>query len=103
MRTRALLALLLAGACSHADQVKETTPPQSVAKADPPATTATTTPTATPTPSPPDRRPSLDPIYFQFDEALLTADGQNTLRALGDWMNAHRSSGVTISGYADER
>jgi peptidoglycan-associated lipoprotein len=98
------LALVTLAACSHKDQVQETTPknpgPEAVAKTEPPQTATTT---ATPTTPPADNRPALTPIYFEFNEAQLTPAGESALRELGDWMNSHRAASVTISGYADER
>jgi peptidoglycan-associated lipoprotein len=101
---RTLAVVFLLSACSHKDQVQDTTPKAPtapVAAQTPPA--ETTTAQATPAPTHSDSRPTTDPIYFEFNEALISAAGQGELRSLGDWMSSHPSATVLISGHADER
>lgn len=105
MHTRLLLIPFLFTACSHANQVKETMP-TTAAKPQPIAPEPQTTPVVTTASKPtatPEVDPSRQPIYFDFDESVLSASDQGILRQIGDWMLGHQAAALTISGHADER
>jgi outer membrane protein OmpA-like peptidoglycan-associated protein len=42
-------------------------------------------------------------VYFDFDRATLSAEGQATLAGAAEWLKAHPNVLITISGIADER
>jgi peptidoglycan-associated lipoprotein len=48
--------------------------------------------------------PSLDPVYFDMDQAVLRADARATLKARADAIQEHPEWGViSIQGHCDER
>jgi peptidoglycan-associated lipoprotein len=48
--------------------------------------------------------PSLDPVYFDMDQAVLRADARASLKARADAIQQHPEWGVvTIQGHCDER
>ena len=48
--------------------------------------------------------PSLGPVYFDMDQAVLRADARATLKARADAIQQHPEWGiVTIQGHCDER
>lgn len=48
--------------------------------------------------------PSLDPVYFDMDKAVLRSDARSSLKARADAIQEHPEWGVvTIQGHCDER
>jgi peptidoglycan-associated lipoprotein len=93
------LAIALA-ACAHAPQVR----PNHVAAPAASAPQPTASPIAIePSPALPDGTPPSAPIYFGFDDALLSRAAEGELDRLGDYLHAHPAARVAISGHTDER
>jgi peptidoglycan-associated lipoprotein len=94
IRTLQLLSLgaLVALGCASTSTVEEATP----------AANAPKTPqevTIQPTPA-----PSLGPVYFDTDQAVLRADARASLEARAEAIRQHPELGVvTIQGHCDER
>jgi peptidoglycan-associated lipoprotein len=93
------LALLALG-CAH-QEVKPTPAPTS--KAAPAAPTAAVAEAPTPVAPAAETRPTLTPIYFEFDRADLHADDTQILATLGEYLLAHTEGLLTIAGHCDER
>ncbi|HET7319333.1 MAG TPA: OmpA family protein, partial [Nitrospirota bacterium] len=47
--------------------------------------------------------PSLRPVYFDFDQALIRPDAKEILKANAEWMKAHPQAKIKIEGNRDER
>jgi peptidoglycan-associated lipoprotein len=92
----------LAAACSHAQTVKPTTPVATPAPAPRPVVAVapeSPAPVATPVEVP----PALNPIYFDFDKAVIHTDDATALEAIGQYLLRHVDRVVTIAGHCDER
>ena len=50
-----------------------------------------------------DARADNTPIYFEFDEQILSAASRTRLQAVAAYMAAHKGVYVTITGHADSR
>jgi len=48
-------------------------------------------------------RPSTNAVYFEFDRSALDAAARATLDGYATWLNASRSTNITIEGNCDER
>lgn len=48
-------------------------------------------------------KPSTNSVYFAFDRSDLDAAARATLDGYAAWLNANRSSNITIEGNCDER
>lgn len=48
-------------------------------------------------------KPSTNSVYFAFDRSALDAAARATLDGYAAWLNANRSTNVTIEGNCDER
>jgi peptidoglycan-associated lipoprotein len=44
-----------------------------------------------------------DRVFFDYDSSSLDEEGQNTLRAQAEWLNANPSIKVVVEGHCDER
>ena len=94
IRTLQLLSLgvLTALGCASTSNVVETTPPAKAAKAPEEAKIQ------------PASAPSLEPVYFDTDQAVLRADARASLEARAEVIRQHPEWGVvTIQGHCDER
>lgn len=49
------------------------------------------------------RTPGLTRIHFDFDRSEIKPEYEQTMRDNASWMNAHKSTSVTIEGHCDER
>ncbi len=86
------LAVLTALGCASTSTIEETKPVANETKA---PEKAKTQPTAA---------PSLEPIYFDTDQAVLRADARVALQARAEAIQQHPELGVvTIQGHCDER
>ena len=47
--------------------------------------------------------PSLRPVYFDFDQAMIRPEAKEILKANAEWMKAHPQAKVKIEGNCDER
>jgi peptidoglycan-associated lipoprotein len=47
--------------------------------------------------------PPTDPIYFDFDTALIKDESKLTLQTIADYLEKNPGSSVTIGGHTDER
>ena len=70
-----------------------------------PVPTPTPTPMAssamnTPVPAP---DCDLNPVYFEFDQALIRSDGRTALRGVAECLSANAEWSVKVAGHADER
>ena len=45
----------------------------------------------------------LDPVFFDYDEAVIRPDARAILQRDADWMRMWPSTRVRIEGYCDER
>ncbi len=45
----------------------------------------------------------LQPVYFDFDRALIRADAKAVMKANADWLKAHPKVKIRIEGNCDER
>jgi peptidoglycan-associated lipoprotein len=50
-----------------------------------------------------DHVPSLAPIHFDYDNAVIHPDDETRLAALGEYLVRHPGPALTVSGYCDER
>lgn len=50
-----------------------------------------------------DAKTCLDPIYFNFDSHLLSAESRETLSNHARWLDKNRKSRIIIEGHTDER
>jgi peptidoglycan-associated lipoprotein len=48
-------------------------------------------------------RAGLEPVYFDFDQALIDAKAGDTMKANAEWLKAHPQIKVMIEGNCDER
>ena len=86
------LAVLTALGCASTSTVVETKPASNEAKAPEEATIQ------------PASAPSLEPVYFDTDQAVLRADARASLEARAEVIRQHPELGViTIQGHCDER
>lgn len=86
------LGALAALGCASTSTVEETAPAANATKASQEATIQ-------PAPA-----PSLQPVYFDTDQAVLRADARASLEARAEAIRQHPELGiVTIQGYCDER
>jgi outer membrane protein OmpA-like peptidoglycan-associated protein len=46
---------------------------------------------------------NIQDVYFDFDDAALSAEGRATLARAADWLKTHPNVLITISGITDER
>jgi peptidoglycan-associated lipoprotein len=96
------LTLSLAGACATAETkaasptAKVSTPPVNVAAGAPknPASAGGTVSAGPNAPS--------SPIYFAFDSDQLTAEGQQTLKQMADYLRANPKATLTVEGHCDD-
>jgi len=94
IRTLQLLSLgvLTALGCASTSTVVETKPTANATKASEEATIQ------------PASAPSLEPVYFGTDQAVLRADARASLEARAEAIRQHPELGVvTIQGHCDER
>ena len=94
IRTLQLLSLsvLTALGCASTSTMVETKPAANETKAPQEATTQ------------PASAPSLEPVYFDTDQAVLRADARASLEARAEAIRQHPELGVvTIQGHCDER
>ena len=94
IRTLQLLSLgvLTALGCASTSTVVETKPVANATKAPEEATIQPTS------------APSLEPVYFDTDQAVLRADARASLEARAEAIRQHPELGViTIQGHCDER
>jgi peptidoglycan-associated lipoprotein len=94
IRTLQLLSLgaLAALGCASTSTMVEATPPEDATKAPQEVTIQ------------PASAPSLEPVYFDTDQALLRADARASLKARAEAIRQHPDLGtVTIHGHCDER
>jgi peptidoglycan-associated lipoprotein len=98
-----LLAIGIAGACSH------TQTPEVAAPAHPQAVAVERPRPAPPAPPPPAAEPTDDPkpskelaVYFDFDSALLRDDARPILQKVAGMAKNRRSGSVRIEGNCDE-
>ena len=94
IRTLQLLSLgvLAALGCASTSTVVEATPAANASKAPQEATIQ------------PASAPSLEPVYFDTDQAVLRADARASLEARAEAIQQHPELGVvTIQGHCDER
>jgi len=94
IRTLQLLSLgvLTALGCASTSTVVETKPTANATKAPEEATIQ------------PASAPSLEPVYFDTDQAVLRADARASLEARAEAIRQHSELGVvTIQGHCDER
>ena len=94
IRTLQLLSLgvLTALGCASTSTVVETKPASNEAKAPEEATIQ------------PASAPSLEPVYFDTDQAVLRADARASLETRAEAIRQHPELGVvTIQGHCDER
>jgi peptidoglycan-associated lipoprotein len=93
-------SLVLAAGCARAKDAQPTTPTAS--RRAPPVEVAQ--PAA---PAPIEERivarPSLEPIYFDFDKSIILSDDVDKLRTLGAYLVEHPEKSVIIGGHCDER
>jgi peptidoglycan-associated lipoprotein len=47
--------------------------------------------------------PSLRPVFFDFDQALIRPEAKEILKANAEWMKAHPQAKIKIEGNCDER
>jgi peptidoglycan-associated lipoprotein len=86
------LSALVALACASTSSLEKATPKEDTTKA---PEEATIEPAAT---------PSLEPVYFATDEAVLHEDARAFLKAHAEAIKKHPEMGVvTIQGHCDER
>ena len=99
MRPSGLFPLVIALAgCAHAQQARSTATTAAVAAAPQPVASS-----VVPVPVRAEVTPPSSPIYFDFDEALLSRAAEAELDALVEYLAAHPAAHLTISGNADER
>lgn len=86
------LGVLVALGCASTSSVQKSTPKEDIAKAPEEATTQMAS------------TPSLEPVYFDTDEAVLREDARAFLKAHAEAIRKHPELGVvTIQGHCDER
>jgi peptidoglycan-associated lipoprotein len=50
-----------------------------------------------------DSQQNIQDVYFDFDDAALSAEAQATLARAADWLKTHPKVLITITGITDER
>jgi outer membrane protein OmpA-like peptidoglycan-associated protein len=77
-------------------------PPPQPARQEPPPQRPAAQPAPAPAPAP---RPLMTfaPIYFEFDQSVLTAAARDSLDGVVRFMNANSSANVLITGHTDSR
>jgi peptidoglycan-associated lipoprotein len=97
-------ALLMAGCAKKAVETPPTTTPTPPTTSTTPSQQPTETPPA-PAPAPPHELSASDlqPVFFDFDSALLREDARSTLDANARLLRDNKSVKFVVEGHCDER